>query len=154
METSCGFKSRLPHQHTRARRDGIPRTLGKRESLSIRVVPLRGWEELSASDRHSRHRVLTDDARADAHAARDGKSYLGTAAILQQDPQQRPSTPKRSPRVRCFASTATARREYRKRYNDFVEALRESYSNLLDAWRELGQRTFCLPGFANPSTAG
>jgi REP element-mobilizing transposase RayT len=117
------------------------------ESLCILVAPMPGWESVAAKDRRVRHREITRRARAEAHEERRGKSYLGSDRVVSQDPQERPARVKQTPRVRCFASTAERRREFWRRYQEFVDEFRASYHNLIEVWQRTGCHAFFLPRF-------
>jgi len=123
------------------------KTQGLVERLPIRLFALPAWEGLSKDDHTARQRELTRTAVADARRARGDIPYLGADCVRRQDPRHAPTRAKRSPRVRCFVTTAEDRRAYWQSYKAFVEGLRESYGNLLVAWRRIGHETFYLPGF-------
>lgn len=81
---------------------------------------------------------MIESAIAQATEARAGRPSLGVAHILAQDPYDRPSSIKRSPRPLCHASSLSVRREYRAKYRAFVRAFREA----VGAWREGRQVLF------------
>ena len=123
------------------------KTLRTVEVLSIVVAPLPGLGSVTSKQDHAWHRNVGRRARAQAHQERDGIPYLGTERVLARHPSQRPICRKHSTRVRCFSSNSETRREYMRRYSEFVDGLRQSYGDLLEAWRRIGGREFCLPGF-------
>ena len=124
------------------------------ERLPIVWAPLLGMEEWSEKQRQTRMQELTRSAEHTGREPRGGKPSLGAAAVMQQDPLCTPTTVKRSQRARCFASTRAQRRQYLETYRSFVQGLRESYDNLLAAWRSIGSKVFCLPGFGQCWASG
>lgn len=90
----------------------------------IDLEPLPIWKHLSRDARVAKHasiiaaieRKTRDDNR------RLGRTPLGVAKILAQDPFGRPDDPAHEPTPLCHASTETAEEEYRAAYDAFVAA--------------------------------
>lgn len=126
------------------------KTEGIKEQLKIRWAPLPGWEDEEIGKQQTRHKALAEEAQQAALHDRAGRPFLGAKKVCSQNPQHRPDNVKRSPRPPCFATDPAMKREFLGRYAEFIEGLRESYSNLLEAWRVIGNEMFCLPGFGLP----
>jgi hypothetical protein len=58
------------------------------------------------------------------------KQVLGVAAVLNQDPHDRPRTSKRSPAPLCHSSTKEGRLRYRRAYRKFVALYRQAVERL------------------------
>jgi hypothetical protein len=87
------------------------------------------WQHLSPEEQRKRvaHLVEEIEAEAAAERRRTGKLVLGVAAILAQDPHDRPERPKKEPAP--FATKA-ARLAFREAYALFVAAYREAADKL------------------------
>jgi hypothetical protein len=123
------------------------KTLGTVEYLPVRVAPPTGWETMAQDALRQRFRDLAEEAAEEAALKRGDRPPLGVERVLAQDPHSTPENVARSPRVRCFASTAQKREEYWQLYRQFVTELREGYDKLLAFWCRCGSEAICLPGF-------
>jgi len=123
------------------------KTTGAIETLPILWSPLPHLKKLDEQEQRSQMRKMGMVAAEEARKVREGKPSLGIDKILKQDPQSRPKNVKRTPRIFCFASNPDTIQQYWETYKDFVQRLQESYDNLLVAWRRIGHKAFCLPGF-------
>jgi putative transposase len=93
---------------------------------TVELSPLPCWAHLSPAGYRQRVQALVDDIEAEAGRIRksSGQTVLGIAAILAQDPQQRPSSVDRSPAPLVHAATQAARKLFRDAYAAFVKAFR------------------------------
>ncbi len=105
---------------------------------TVVLSPIPCWAHLSATAYSKRIRALVDDIEAAAARARksSGKTVLGVAAILTQDPQFRPARLERSPAPLVHAATKAARRFFYQAYAAFVSAFRAASEALRRGHRD------------------
>ena len=113
-----------------ARRAGEP--VGPRDfatpmEVSFNALPC--WAVLPAEERQRRARELVEAiVRANAIP---GRQFLGVAAILAQDPEDRPAIIEKSPAPPCHASSL----ERWQRYKDFLRELVSIYESVSARFR-------------------
>ena len=94
---------------------------------TLTLTPLPHW-----SGRHQqRAKELLATAEIYAQELMVGKNILGAQKILEQHPHAKPKCSKRSPRPFCHASTAQARKSFRKLYKNFVNDYKEAAHALI-----------------------
>lgn len=101
-------------------------------SETLYLSPLPCWRHLSKDVWRARALSLIQEIEDEAavQRARTGEQPLGPAAILAQDPLDRPKNPKRSPAPLFHAASARARRELWDAYRWFVAAFRQAAEKL------------------------
>jgi REP element-mobilizing transposase RayT len=94
----------------------------------LELDPLPCWQHLSEKERRRRVTSMVADIEAEAVARRKrtGIRPLGPAAILAQNPLQRPERTKKSPAPAFHAASQIVRRELRGFYTEFVAAYRDA----------------------------
>ena len=105
----------------------------------LELDPLPCWEHLTAEQRRLRVAVLVEDIESEvaARRKRTGAKPLGVAAILAQNPLQRPKKTKKSPAPAFHAASKAIRLELRDAYAWFVAAYRAAAEKLRAGVRDV-----------------
>jgi len=137
------------HHHSKRLFPFFYKTQKKMLTLPIRTAPYPGYEDMPAHQYRAFLKSIALESEKDAVNERkeQGLGYLGRKKVLAINPHSTPIASKSSPRIVCFASSPSLIAEYKKNYRQFVTNLRESYGNLLEAWRDIGDESYFLPGF-------
>jgi hypothetical protein len=127
-------------QEYAARRRGEmfePLQYATREVLELDPLPC--WEHLTEEQRRSRTAALVEDIESEtaARRKRTGAKPLGVAAVLAQNPLQRPKKTKKSPAPSFHAASKAVRRELRDAYAWFVAAYRAAAEKLRAGVRDV-----------------
>src|SRR5436305_5016515 len=127
-------------QEYAARRRGEtfePLQYATREVLELDPLPC--WEHLTAEQRRLRAVALVEDIESEtaARRKRTGAKPLGVAAILAQNPLQRPKRTKKSPAPAFHAASKAVRLELRDAYAWFVAAYRAAAEKLRAGVRDV-----------------
>ncbi len=90
----------------------------------LELVQLPCWEELSVEEYQDRVAEIVEGVEQDAAAKRalEGKSCLGRARVLRQDPLGAPKKSARSPRPLFHAVSERARKALREAFEAFIDA--------------------------------
>jgi putative transposase len=114
-----------------------PLEYATREALELDPLPC--WEHLTAEQRRARVAALVADIESEiaARRTRTGAKPLGVAAILAQNPLQRPKKTKKSPPPAFHAASKAVRRELRDAYAWFVAAYRAAAEKLRAGIRDV-----------------
>jgi hypothetical protein len=113
----------------------------------VALAPLPCWRHLSPLEVQRRIGVMVAEIEAEAaarHRAEGGKP-LARAAILRQDPQDRPTSSSRSPAPLVHAASKRARREIRIVYYQFVAAFRAAAERLKHGCKDAVFPDGCFP---------
>jgi putative transposase len=127
-------------QEYAARRRGEkfdPLQYATREVLELDPLPC--WEHLTVEQRRARVTALVEDIESEtaARRKRTGVKPLGVAAVLAQNPLQRPKKTKKSPAPAFHAASKAVRRELRDAYALFVAAYRAAAEKLRAGIRDV-----------------
>lgn len=109
-------------------RRGARGVSGQAECVERYEVPLTAippWHTLDVAEIVARTRAMLDDI-AETERAKRVAPVAGVAAVLAQDPHDRPAAPSQRRAPRCHASTPLMRRAYREAYVQFVESYRRA----------------------------
>ncbi len=100
-------------------------------TFDVNLTPLPCLRHLTQSQRQAeiRHMVREIEAQAEAENLAKGRTPMGVAAILAQDPHSRPASTDRSPAPFVHASDKQTALEFRAKYRVYVDAFRSG------AWR-------------------
>jgi REP element-mobilizing transposase RayT len=122
-----------------------PLQYATREVLELDPLPC--WEHLTEEQRHVRVAALVEDIESEAAARRKrtGVKPLGVAAVLAQDPLQRPKKTKKSPAPAFHAASKAVRRELWNAYALFVAVYRSAAEKLRAGIREVIFPRGCFP---------
>jgi putative transposase len=114
-----------------------PLKYATREVLELDPLPC--WRHLTEEQRRARVAALVEDIESEAAARRKrtGAKTLGVAAILAQNPLQRPKKTKKSPAPAFHAASKTVRRELWNAYALFVSAYRDAAEKLRAGIRDV-----------------
>lgn len=132
-----------------------PRSAAMRhDELALATPPM--WCDKSTPEVSDRVITLITDA-ADAlrrQRAERNEETLGPGAVLAQNFRERPSEPKRRPRVRCLSTDASRRAEYMERRLRTVDA----YRSAMAKWRNKDENPefpegTCRPGLCRCETS-
>jgi len=106
------------------------RQFASRETVVLEPIPC--WEHLPQREIRSRIGAIVEQIEADAARVREdeGKTVLGAAAVLAQNPTEQPAHLKRSPAPMFHAFTRRASRELREAYHHFLAAFRDAAAQL------------------------
>ncbi len=109
---------------------------------TLTLAPLPCWKHLPPEKRRelAARLVREIDEEAAAERTRMGKSPLGRAGVLAQNPHDHPERPKKSPAPLVHAASKAFRLEFRQLYAAFVAAFREAAEKL-----ERGDRAAPFP---------
>jgi REP-associated tyrosine transposase len=130
-------------QEYAARRRGEdfePLQYATREVLELDPLPC--WKHLTEEQRRARTAALVEDIESEVAARRkrtDAKP-LGVAAVLAQNPLQRPKKTKKSPAPAFHAASKAVRRELWDAYALFVAAYRAAAEKLRAGARDVPPR--------------
>jgi REP element-mobilizing transposase RayT len=97
---------------------------------TLTLDPLPCWKGLTADQIQACAAELVAQIEAEAPAAQEGCEPLGVAAILSQDPHNRPCHSKKSPAPRFHAATREAFLLLYQGYSSFVSAFRDAAEKL------------------------
>jgi putative transposase len=105
----------------------------------LELDPLPCWRHLTEEQRRARVAALVEDIELEAAARRKrtGAKPLGVAAVLAQNPLQRPTKTKKSPAPAFHAASKAVRRELWNAYSWFVAAYREAAEKLRAGVRDV-----------------
>ena len=105
----------------------------------LELDPLPCWEHLTADQRRARIAALVEDIESEVavRRKRTGAKPLGAAAVLAQNPRQRPKKTKKSPAPAFHAASKAVRRELRDAYALFVAAYRTAAEKLRAGIRDV-----------------
>lgn len=105
----------------------------------LELDPLPCWEQLTEEQRRVRVAAMVEDIESEAAARRKrtGAKPLGPAAILAQNPLQRPKKTKKSPAPAFHAASRAVRRELWDAYALFVAAYRAAAEKLRAGIRDV-----------------
>jgi len=101
---------------------------------TVTLSPLPCWEHLSPEKQRELIAELLREIEEEAAAQREaaGKTVLGRAAILKQQPHERPQRSKKSYAPLFHAASRKVRRDLYDGYRAFVAAFREAAARLRD----------------------
>jgi hypothetical protein len=127
-------------QEYAARRRGEkfePLQYATREVLELDPLPC--WKHLPEEQRRARAAALVEDIESEvaARRKRTGAKPLGVAAVLAQNPLQRPKKTKKSPAPAFHAASKAVRLELRDAYAWFVAAYRAAAEKLRAGVRDV-----------------
>ena len=127
-------------QEYAARRRGEtfePLQYATREVLELDPLPC--WKHLTEEQRRARVAALVEDIELEvaARRKRTGAKPLGIAAVLAQNPLQRPKKTKKSPAPAFHAASKAVRRELWDAYALFVAAYRAAAEKLQAGIRDV-----------------
>jgi hypothetical protein len=130
-----------------------PLRFASEETVVLSPIPC--WADLAPTVYRRHVKAMVDDIDTEAARARrsSGKTVLGVAAILAQDPQFRPAKLERSPAPLVHAATKAARRLFQQTYAAFVSAFRAATEALRRGDRDAPFPTGSFPP-ALPFVAG
>ncbi len=105
----------------------------------LELDPLPCWKHLPEEQRRARIAALVEDIELEAASRRKrtGAKPLGVAAVLAQNPLQRPKKTKKSPAPAFHAASKAVRRELWNAYSWFVAAYREAAEKLRAGVRDV-----------------
>jgi hypothetical protein len=105
----------------------------------LELDPLPCWEHLTPERRRSRVAALVADIESEVASRRTktGAKPLGVAAVLSQDPLQKPGKTKKSPAPAFHAASRAARQSLREAYAAFVAAYRAAAEKLQAGARDV-----------------
>jgi hypothetical protein len=105
----------------------------------LELDPLSCWEHLTPERRQARIAALVEDVESEAivRRKRTGAKPLGVAAVLSQDPLQKPRKTKKSPAPAFHAASRAVRRGLREAYASFVAAYRTTAEKLRAGARDV-----------------
>lgn len=123
------------------------------ETETLELSPLPAWRDLSPAQR--RRRVEDMVAEIERCGREKHPEVKGVAAILQEEPQHRPTRLKRSPEPLCHAESRAVWLAYKRAYLDFARWFREASARFLagDLLAEFPPRAF-KPFCTAPGGAG
>ncbi len=105
----------------------------------LELDPLPCWEHLTPERRRARVAALVEDIESEAatRRKRTGAKPLGVAAVLSQDPLQKPKKTKKSPAPAFHAASRVVRRSLWDAYSLFVAAYRAAAEKLRAGVRDV-----------------
>ena len=114
-----------------------PLQYATREVLELDPLPC--WEHLTEEQRRVRIAALVEDIESEiaARRKRTGAKPLGVAAVLAQNPLQRPKKTKKSPAPAFHAASKAVRRGLWDAYALFVAAYRAAAEKLRAGIRDV-----------------
>ena len=94
----------------------------------LKLAPLPCWRKMPAAQIRKRIAEMVDEIETKAAKLREelGTKLLGMETIRNQDPLQRPTRSKRSPKPPCHAATKAMRERFRQTYRAFVAMFQEA----------------------------
>jgi hypothetical protein len=120
-------------------------------TFDVKLTPLPYLQHLTADQRQAECRRIVAEIKekADAENKEKGRTPMGVAAILAQDPHSKPASTDRSPAPFVHANDDAIELEFRARYRAFVDAFRAGALRLRERARELSEM-FPLWAFPPP----
>ena len=120
-------------------------------TFDVQLTPLPCLQHKTVDERqaHFRRVVAEIKANAEAENKEKGRTPIGIAAILAQDPHSKPASTDRSAAAFVHATDASTALEFRVRYRAFVDAFRAGAVRLRERAREL-KDMFPLGAFLPP----
>ena len=120
-------------------------------TFDIKLTPLACLQHLTANQRQAECRRIVAEIKdkAEAENKEKGRTPMGVAAILAQDPHSKPASTDRSPAPFVHATDDSTELEFRIRYRAFVDAFRAGALRLRERARELSEM-FPLWAFPPP----
>ena len=120
-------------------------------TFDVKLTPLPCLQHLTTDQRQAECRRIVAEIKAEAEAENKekGRTPMGVAAILAQDPHSKPASTDRSPAPFVHASDDATKLEFRIRYRAFVDAFRAGALRLRERARELSEM-FPLWAFPPP----
>jgi hypothetical protein len=117
------------------------------EMYPVRLSPLPCWRTLTESERRDRCQELVAQIEVAALQKNTelGRTPLGVAAILAQNPHSKPRSTKRSPAPVVHASTSRIRKAFRALYRSFEDMFRRAAKRMRD-----GEHVVEFPLFSFP----
>jgi hypothetical protein len=108
-------------------------------SFDVQLTPLQCLQHLTVDERQAHCRRVVGEIRAQAEASNKekGRTPMGVAAILAQDPHSKPASTHRSPAPFVHATDDSTETEFRIRYRAFVDAFRAGALRLRQHAREI-----------------
>jgi len=105
----------------------------------LKLDPLPCWQHLTEEQRRVRVAALVEDIELEVanRRKRTGAKPLGVAAVLAQDPLQKPKKTKKSPAPAFHAASKAVRRELWNAYALFVAAYRDAAEKLRAGVRDV-----------------
>jgi hypothetical protein len=105
----------------------------------LELDPLPCWRHLTPEQRRARVATLVEDIESEtaARRRRTGAKPLGVAAVLSQDPLQKPKRTKKSPAPAFHAASRDVRRSLWDAYSLFVAAYRAAAEKLRNGVRDV-----------------
>jgi putative transposase len=105
----------------------------------LELDPLPCWKHLTAEQRRARAVALVEGIELEvaARRKRTGAKPLGVAAVLAQNPLQKPKKTKKSPAPAFHAASKAVRRELWNAYSWFVAVYREAAEKLRAGIRDV-----------------
>src|SRR3954462_6039379 len=122
-----------------------PLEYATREVLELDPLPC--WKHLTEEQRRARIAALVEDIESEvaARRKRTGVKPLGVAAVLAQNPLQKPKKTKKPPAPASHAASTAIRRELRNAYALFVAAYRAAAEKLRGGVRDVVFPRGCFP---------
>src|SRR3954462_10677862 len=113
----------------------------------LELDPLPCWKHLTEEQRRARAAALVEDIESEVAARRKktGIKPLGVAAVLAQNPLQKPKKTKKPPAPASHAASTAIRRELRNAYALFVAAYRAAAEKLRGGVRDVVFPRGCFP---------
>jgi hypothetical protein len=110
-------------------------------TFDVKLTPLPCLLRLTDDERQAECRRMVKEIQvaAEAENKAKGRTPMGVAAILAQDPHARPATTDRSPAPLVHASDEETKLKFRVEYRAFVDAYRAGAQRLRDRARELAK---------------
>ncbi len=114
-----------------------PKQFLKWGELNLSTLP--GWENLTIHQRQTRVRKMAQAAQEEAAdiRKREKRTVVGVPALYAVDPRDRPKAPKKSgPQPLCHASDRKLRRDFKTKWNDFLDEYKEASQDFRDGYWE------------------
>ncbi len=108
-------------------------------AFDVELTPLPCLQHLTADQRQAECRRMVGEiqSKTEAENKEKGRSPMGVAAILAQDPHSKPAATDRSPAPFVHASDAATEMEFRVGYRAFVDAFRAGALRLRNRAHEI-----------------
>jgi len=121
-------------------RDGLRRARRKVPLLSatdftarheVVLSPLPAWSKLTPDQLRAKHEEVVSDIEREA--AESGRTVLGVAAVLAQDPHDAPELSARKPAPVCHTTSPSLHKWFARAYQAFIRAFREAAAKAVSA---------------------
>ncbi len=113
----------------------------------LKLATLPSWQNFNVHQQQTRARKMAQNARDEAARKRkeEKRTVFGIPALYTLDPRDRPKNPKKSsPQPLCHASDKSLRREFRRKWRDFLSEYKEASADFRNGdWeREFPEGSF------------